>query len=53
MSKLGDDLIQSLNEAAAHAKDDRPGIEHARGRPRGLDAGESRIEVDNVSEEAD
>ena len=35
MSKLGDDLIQSLKEALAHARGDGPGTEHAPATLRG------------------
>ena len=34
MSTFGDDLIQSLNEALAHAKGDGPAILHAPVTPR-------------------
>ena len=40
MSKLGDDLIQSLKEAVAHAKGDGPGTEHAPTSPRRNEAGD-------------
>ena len=33
MSKLGDELIQSLKEALAHAQGDGPGVVHARRVP--------------------
>ena len=35
MSKLGDELIQSLKEALAHAQDDGPGVVHAPESPHG------------------
>ena len=34
MSKFGEDLIQSLNEALAHAKGEGPAIVHTPGAPR-------------------
>ena len=36
MSKLSDDLIQSLKEAVAHAKRDGPGTEHVPKNPRAV-----------------
>lgn len=46
MTKLGDDLIQSLKEAVAHAKGEGPGTEHAPERPRRPETGESQAESD-------
>ncbi|MDE0354094.1 MAG: helix-turn-helix domain-containing protein [Deltaproteobacteria bacterium] len=34
MTTFGDDLIQALNEAVAHAKGDGPGIVHTPATPR-------------------
>lgn len=45
MTKLGDDLIQSLKEAVAYAKGDGPGREHAPATPHGPDAGPARVEA--------
>ncbi len=36
MSTFGDDLIQSLNEAVAHAKGEGPGIVHVPVSPRAV-----------------
>ena len=47
MSKLGDDLIQSLQEAVAHAKGEGPGTEHAPERPRSPEADEPQSEADD------
>ena len=38
MSTFGDDLIQSLNEALAHAKGEGPAIVHALVTPRARSA---------------
>ena len=40
MSKLGDDLNQSLKEAVAHAKGEGPSREHAPANPRDSNSGE-------------
>ena len=46
MSTFGDDLIQSLQKALAHAKGDGPGIVHAPASPCGPDAGEPDASAD-------
>ena len=48
MSKLGDDLIQSLKEAVAHAKGDGPGTGHTLGSVRDprVDHAKSDVTVD-------
>ena len=53
MSKLGDELIQSLKEALAHAQDDGPGVVHAPESPHGPDAGDAQAEADDAIEETD
>ncbi len=52
MSKLGDDLIQSLKEAVAHAKGEGPGTEHAPTRPRGPKADEPQARPNGTLDEA-
>ena len=52
MSKLGDDLIQSLKEAVAHAKGDGPGTEHAPATPRGLDEADAQAEADGAANDS-
>lgn len=53
MSKLGDDLIQSLKGALAHARDDGPGTEHSPQSPHGSDADDSQGAADSDTDEAD
>ena len=53
MSKLGDELIQSLKEALAHAQDDGPGVVHAPESPHGPAAGDIQAEAGSATDEAD
>ena len=53
MSKLSDDLIQSLKEAMAHAKGNGRGIEHAPGSPRGLEADDGEAETGHATDDAE
>ena len=53
MSKLGDDLIQSLKEAVAHAKGEGPGTEHSPGSVRVPEVGEPQAEVNDVNDNPD
>ena len=53
MSKLSDDLSQSLKEARAHAMGEGPGTEHTPPNPRGSDAGDVQAEAGNDADEAD
>ena len=53
MSKLGDELIQSLKEALAHAQDDGPGVVHAPESPHGPAAGDTQAEAGSATDEAD
>ena len=46
ISKLGDDLIESLKEAVAHTKGNDPGIVHSRD-PEGDDAEEETTRATN------
>ena len=48
MSKFGDDLIQSLKEALAHARGDGPGSEHVRESLRGPGAGNAQAKADDA-----
>ena len=52
MTKLGDDLIQSLKEAVAHAKGEGPGTEHApaKWRHRNSDEIDAIIDPDESSD---
>ena len=52
MSELGDDLIQSLKEAVAHAKGEGPGTEHAPERPRSPKADEPQARPNGTVDEA-
>ena len=52
MSKLGDDLIESLKEAVAHAKGAGPGIEHAPGSPSRLEADDGEAEISHATDDA-
>ena len=53
MSKLGDDLIQSLKEAVDHAKGEGPGIKHAPGSPSGSEADDGEAETTRASDDAE
>ena len=53
MSKLSDDLIQSLKEAVAHAKGDGPGTEHTPAKTYIAYAGDIEEKADDANEEAD
>ena len=55
MSKLGDELIQSLKEALAHAQGDGPGVVHAPESPHahGPAAGDTQAEAGSATDEAD
>ena len=53
MSKLGDELIQSLKEALAHAQGDGPGVVHAPESPHSPDADDAQGEADDAIEETD
>ena len=53
MTKLGDDLVQSLNEALAHAKGEGPGIVHALESRPGSVAGDAEAGAGNATDEAD
>ena len=46
MSKLADDLIQSLKEAVAHVEGKGPGTLHVPEKPRRPETGESQAESD-------
>jgi len=50
MSKFGDDLIQSLKEALAHARGDGSGTEHIPESLHGPDAGDTQADA---ADEAD
>ena len=52
MSKLGNDLIQSMNEAVAHAKGDGPATEHAPRSPRGPETGDGEAETTRATNDA-
>ena len=53
MSKLGDELIQSLKEALAHAQGDGPGVVHAPESSHGPAAGDTQAEAGSATDEAD
>ena len=53
MSKLGDELIQSLKEALAHAQGDGPGVVHAPESPHGPAADDAQGEAGSATDEAD
>ena len=52
MSKPGNDLIQSMNEAVAHAKGEGPGTEHALERPRRPETGDGEAETIRATNDA-
>lgn len=47
MSNFGDDLIQSLEEAVAHARGEGRGTEHIPARPLGSDTEDSEHAADS------
>lgn len=52
MSKFGNDLIQSMNEAVAHAKGEGPGTEHALERPRRPETGDGEAQTIRATNDA-
>ena len=53
MSKLGEDLIQSLKEAVAHAKGNGPSTEHVPGSPSGPEGDDGEAETTRATDDAE
>ena len=52
MSKFGDDLIQSLKEALAHAGDNGPGTEHVPESLRSLKEVDAQTEANSATNDS-